>query len=62
MNVLKMAVGLNFLASLLFLVNFALSYYRGEPDYLKYLGLSVLFFILALFYRKRYFKKKREGN
>lgn len=60
MNLLKIAVGMNFLAAALFVINAAVSLYRDQDDYWKYLGLAALFVFLGFFYRKKYRKTREE--
>lgn len=62
MNLLKMAVRLNFLAMALFIVNAGVAFYTKDENYWKYLGFGLFFFILALFYRKKYRKKLEEES
>ncbi|MEQ8360596.1 MAG: hypothetical protein RH860_13990 [Cytophagales bacterium] len=49
MNLLKMAVRMNFLAAILFVINSIYAYFKDDPDYWKQLVLAFLFIGLGLF-------------
>ena len=49
MNLLKIAVGMNFLASALFAINAGVSVYTGKENYIKYLQnkhITLVFLIM----------------
>ncbi|QNL21770.1 hypothetical protein HZR84_07420 [Hyphobacterium sp. CCMP332] len=60
MNLIKMAVGMNFLAAILFVFNSIYAYFNGDPGYWKQLVLALLFIGLGLFYRRKLKKKDSE--
>lgn len=62
MNLLKIAVGMNFLAAALFLINGAYAYYDGQSHYWKFLVLSLLFLFLGLFYRRKQKRQESENQ
>lgn len=62
MNLLKIAVGMNFLASALFALNAGVTIYMGKDNYLQHLGLALMFFILAFFYRAKYKKQMKKDS
>jgi positive regulator of sigma E activity len=60
MNLLKMAVRLNFLAMALFIVNAGVAIYMKDDNYWKYLGFALFFLVMGFFYRRKYRKKLEE--
>ncbi|MEQ8519668.1 MAG: hypothetical protein RLN79_01300 [Cytophagales bacterium] len=60
MNLLKMAVRMNFLAAILFVINSIYAYFKDDPDYWKQLVLAFLFIGLGLFYKRKLKKKDSE--
>lgn len=62
MKTLKIAFGMNFLASVLFVINAGVAYYKGEDNYYQYLGLALLFAVLGFSYRRKYIQKQKEES